>query len=114
MPHQEFDKSSKWLLEYHGSSVLRLGGLRDIGFCRSLQADVVQPRHLPDGLLEFRLRGQTRTRLMLVEVATYPEQRVVQQFVSGVTGSDETAFSRSDVVGSFWRKTNHDRFAVDP
>jgi hypothetical protein len=79
MPHQVFDKSSKWLLEYHGSSILRLGGLRDIGFCRSLQADVVQPRHLPDGLLEFRQRGQTRTRLLLVEIATYPEARVVQQ-----------------------------------
>lgn len=79
MPHQVFDKSSKWLLEHHGASVLRLAGLRDIIVCRSLQADVVQPRHLPDGLLEVRLRGQSRTRLTLVEVATYPEPRVVRQ-----------------------------------
>lgn len=76
---QVFDKSSKWLLEHHGSAVLRLAGLRDIVACRSLQADVVQPRRLPDGLLEARLRGQSRPRLVLVEVATYPEPRVVQQ-----------------------------------
>jgi hypothetical protein len=79
MPQQVFDKSSKWLLEHHGSSVLHLAGLRDIVACRSLQADVVQPRHLPDGLLEVRLRGQTRTRLILVEIATYPEPRVQRQ-----------------------------------
>src|SRR6185437_4346052 len=39
----------------------------------------VQTRHLPDGLLEVRLRGQARPRLILVEVATYPEPRVQQQ-----------------------------------
>ncbi|HTU90171.1 MAG TPA: hypothetical protein VMF69_08870 [Gemmataceae bacterium] len=76
---QVFDKSSKWLLEHHGSSVLHLAGLRDIAACRSLQSDVVQTRHLPDGLLEVRLRGQSRPRLILVEIATYPEPRVVQQ-----------------------------------
>lgn len=75
---QVFDKSSKWLLEHHGSAVLQLAGLREIAACHSLQSDVVQPRHLPDGLLEVRLRGQARTRL-IVEIATYPEPRVVQQ-----------------------------------
>lgn len=79
MPHQVFDKSSKWLLEHHGSSVLRLAGMREVTSCRSLQADVVQPRHLPDGLLEVRLRGRNRPQLILVEVATYPEPRVVRQ-----------------------------------
>lgn len=76
---QVFDKSSKWLLEHHGSAVLHLAGLRDIAACRSLQSDVVQTRHLPDGLLEVRLRGQSRPRLILVEIATYPEPRVVRQ-----------------------------------
>jgi len=79
MPHQTFDKSSKWLLEHHGSGVLRLAGLHDVVSCRSLQADVVQPRHLPDGLLEVRLRGRSQPQLILVEVATYPEPRVAQQ-----------------------------------
>lgn len=79
MPHQVFDKSSKWLLEHHGSSVLRLAGLREVTACRSLQADVVQPRQLPDGLLEVRLRGRSRPQSILVEIATYPEPRVVRQ-----------------------------------
>ncbi len=79
MPHQVFDKSSKWLLEHHGSSVLRLAGMREVVACRSLQADVVQPRHLPDGLLEVRLRGRSRPTFILVEIATYPEPRVQKQ-----------------------------------
>lgn len=70
MAQPVFDKSSKWLLEHHGSSILRLAGRRDVISCRSLQADVVQPRHLPDGLLEVRLRGRARPVLILVEVAT--------------------------------------------
>jgi hypothetical protein len=27
--HQAYDKSSKWLIEHHGDSLLRLGGLRE-------------------------------------------------------------------------------------
>jgi hypothetical protein len=47
--------------------------------CRARKAEVVQPRQLPDGLLEARLAGRTEPSLVLVEVATYPEKRVVQQ-----------------------------------
>src|SRR5207244_6847030 len=42
-------------------------------------AEVVQPRKLPDGLLEARFAGSAEPSLVLVEVATYPEPRVVQQ-----------------------------------
>ena len=27
---QEYDKSSKWLIQHHGDSILRLGGVRGI------------------------------------------------------------------------------------
>jgi hypothetical protein len=47
--------------------------------CRARKAEVVQPRKLPDGLLEARLSGVKEPRLILVEVATYPEPRVVTQ-----------------------------------
>lgn len=43
------------------------------------QAEVVQPRQLPDGLLEVRLQGEATDDLYLLEVATYPERRVTQQ-----------------------------------
>ncbi len=39
----------------------------------------MQPRQLPDGLLEARIRGQAEAHLFLVEVATYPERRLVEQ-----------------------------------
>jgi hypothetical protein len=54
---QEYDKSSKWLIQHHGDSILRLAGVRDIVAWRPLQAELVQPRRLPDGLIEVRLLG---------------------------------------------------------
>ena len=42
-------------------------------------AEVVQPRKLPDGLLEVRFAGGAKPGLVLVEIATYPEPRVVAQ-----------------------------------
>lgn len=74
-----FDPSSKWMLEEHGRSILWLAGTRSVLSCRARQPEVVQPRQLPDGLLEVRLAGHKKAHLVLVEVATYPETRVVAQ-----------------------------------
>ncbi len=40
---------------------------------------MVQPRQLPDGLLEVRLAGESEDDLFLLEVATRPERRVAEQ-----------------------------------
>jgi len=77
--HQPFDKSSKWLIQHHGDSMLRLAKVNNIRAWRPAQAEVVQPRRLPDGLLEVRLEDETEDDLYLLEVATYPERRVGQQ-----------------------------------
>lgn len=61
--------------------MLRLGGAGAIRSWRALQADLVQPRRLPDGLLEVTLADETDADLFLVEVATYPEERVPEQLV---------------------------------
>ena len=52
--HQPYDKSSKWLIQHHGDSILRLAGIEKIAAWRPAQAEVVQPSQLPDGLLEVR------------------------------------------------------------
>ena len=59
--HQPYDKSSKWLIQHHGDSILRLAGITGIAAWRPAQAEVVQPRQLPDGLLKVRLEGEART-----------------------------------------------------
>ena len=66
----QFDRSSKWLLQHHGDSILRLGGIEHVRAWRPLQADVVQPRQLPDGLLEVELADHPEPDLFLIEVAT--------------------------------------------
>jgi hypothetical protein len=53
----------------------------DVVSWRALQAEVVQPRRLPDGLLEVRLAGEEQADLYLLELATYSDQRVAEQIV---------------------------------
>ena len=77
--HQPYDKSSKWLVQHHGDSMLWLAKIRNIKAWRPAQAEVVQPRRSPDGLLEVLLEGETEENLFLLEVATYPERRVGKQ-----------------------------------
>jgi len=77
--HQPYDKSSKWLIQHHGGSILRLAGIQNVAAWRPAQAEVVQPSQMPDGLLEVRLEGEARDDLFLLEVATHPERRVEDQ-----------------------------------
>jgi hypothetical protein len=79
MPRHTFDKRSKWLVQRHGQAILFLGGARGVRRCRALQAEVVQPRQLPDGLLEVLFQGRKKPDHVLVEVATHPEKRVPKQ-----------------------------------
>jgi hypothetical protein len=79
MPRQEWDKTSKWLVQHHGRSLLYLGGARGVLRCRALQAEVVQPRRLPDGLLEVYFRGSDAASYVIAEIATYPERRALKQ-----------------------------------
>jgi hypothetical protein len=82
--HQPYGRSSKWLIQHHGDSMLRLAGIEKIAAWRPVQAEVVQPRQLPDGLLEVRLEGEERDDLFLLEVATYPERRVEEQLLRDI------------------------------
>jgi len=75
----DYDRSSKWLIQHHGASILRLGGVRGVRSCRSLQADLVQPRRLPDGLLEVYFDDLTDPDPFIIEIATYPEPRILEQ-----------------------------------
>jgi hypothetical protein len=67
------------LLKQHGSAIFILASVPGVRRCKALQAELVQPRQLPDGLLEVLFRGQKKPDQVLVEVATYPEKRVLQQ-----------------------------------
>jgi hypothetical protein len=60
MERFRYDRSSKWLLDHHGDLILFLGQVRDIAEWRTRQAEIVQPRKLPDGLLEVRRLQETR------------------------------------------------------
>lgn len=78
-----FDRSSKWLIQHHGDSLLRLAGIRNIDSWKAVHSELVQPGQLPDGLIEAQLTGEPGADLYLVEVGTYPEQRLLDQLSRG-------------------------------
>jgi len=62
----EYDKSSKWLIQHHGDSILRLAGVNDIASWTPLQAELVQSRRLPDGVLEVRISGEAEPDVFIL------------------------------------------------
>jgi hypothetical protein len=76
---EDKDRSAKWLLEHHGGAALRLGGVTGFSACRAVQAEVVHPRQLPDGLLEVTFPGRAGPDLYVVEVTTYPDRRAEEE-----------------------------------
>ena len=79
----EKDRSGKWLLEHFGDCVLTgLAGVTErIEAWKSVQAEVVQPKQLSDGLLEVRFAGRKKSDRSLIEIATYPDKRVSEQMM---------------------------------
>ncbi len=77
----EYDKSSKWYIQHHGDSILRLAGVRDIASWTAKQAELVLPRQLPDGVLSVLEHGRTIPDIYILEFATYPDARVPSQAV---------------------------------
>ncbi len=74
---QPFDRSSKWLIQHFPRAILQgLAGIDGIQSCRPLPAELVQPRLVPDGLLEVHFDDRDEPKLVLVEVATYPDRRL--------------------------------------
>lgn len=81
MEWHQFDKGGKWLIQHHGDSILRLGGVGEVVAWRAVQAEVVQPGQLPDGLLEVQLVGRAEPVYVIVELATKAERRLTKQLV---------------------------------
>jgi len=79
MARHEPDKTSKWLIKHHGDALLFLGGAAPIRRWRAVQPEVIQPRKVPDGLLEVHFQGVSQAQHVLVEVGTYVEPRLLKQ-----------------------------------
>jgi hypothetical protein len=62
----EYDKCGKYMVQHHGNSIVWLGGVDDIAIWRALQAEPVQIRQLPDGLLEVWGPGQAEPDIFIL------------------------------------------------
>jgi hypothetical protein len=68
MPQQPYDKSSKYLVQQQARGILLLGGAKGVHSIRALQAELVQPRQLPDWVLEVFFEKRQQPDHVLVEV----------------------------------------------
>jgi hypothetical protein len=73
------DRSCSWLLDKHPAAVLFAAGERHIRTCRSARATLTSPKQVPDGLLEVEFSGSREPEDFLVEVAAYPDSRILDQ-----------------------------------
>jgi hypothetical protein len=77
----EHDKCSKYMIQHHGNSILRLAGETDITTWTPRQAELVQLRRFPDGVIEVLSPGATVPDVFILEVATFPDARVPSQAI---------------------------------
>ncbi len=85
MARQRFDIGSKWLLHNQGKSALLVGGLKGVSRVEPMPGELVQNRKYPDGLLQAFLHGEPEPHHVLIEVATYPERRALEQALDDLT-----------------------------
>ena len=75
------DCSCSWLLDRHPGAVLFAAGERHLRACRSVRTTLTSPKQVPDGLLEVEFADGREPEDFLVEVAAYPDSRIVDQVV---------------------------------
>jgi hypothetical protein len=103
----EYDKCSKYQIQHHGDSIVRLAGVTDIATWTPLQAELVQSRQLPDGLLEVREHGQAEPDIYILEIASYPNARVPSQAVRDTALFDLERGILPEVIVLFLREKGH-------
>ena len=79
MARQQYDIASKWLLHNQGQGTLLVGGLKGVRRVEPMPGEIVQNRKYPDGLLRVYLAGQRKPHYILIEVATFSEERALRQ-----------------------------------
>jgi len=98
MPRQRFDVGRKWLLHNQGKGVLLVGGLKDVERVEPMPGEIVQNRKLPDGFLQVFLRHDPKPHPVLVEVATYPEKRALDQALDDLALAHSTLHRLPDLL----------------
>lgn len=93
MPQQPYDVGSKYLVQHRARALLLLGGAKGVRAVEAMQAEMVRQRKLPDGLLKVYFEKQKQPDHVLVEVATYPEKRALDQAL------DDLILARSHLKG---------------
>jgi hypothetical protein len=85
MARQRYDISSKWLLHNQAKGALFVGGLKGVRRIEPGPGEIAQTRKYPDGLLRVYLTGERQPHRVLIEVATYAEERALQQALDDLT-----------------------------
>ncbi len=85
MARQRYDISSHWLLHNQGKGAFLVGGIKGVRRIDPKPGELAQVRKFPDGLLRVYFTGERKPHHVLVEVATYAEERALQQALDDLT-----------------------------
>jgi hypothetical protein len=107
VPIQPYDKCSKYLIQQHGNSILRMAGVHDIPSWTPLQAELVHVSRFPDGVLEVPCPGQAQPDIFILEIATDPDARVPSQAVQDTALVYLERKIVPEVIVLFLRKKGH-------
>jgi hypothetical protein len=75
-----------------------VGGFKDVRRIEPMPAEIVQNRKYPDGLLRVYLAGQRKPHYILIEVATFSEERALRQALDDLTLSYQTLGSLPELL----------------
>ena len=85
MARQRYDICSHWMLHNQGKGALLVGGLKNVSRIEPGPGEIAQTRKFPDSLLRVYFTGERKPHYVLVEVATYPEERALTQALDDLT-----------------------------
>ena len=78
------DRSGRWLMDYHASSLMKFIKLPPFTSCRSVSADQVAPRRIPDGLFQVHYKGRPNPTPVLIEIENFWNQDAARQMLEAI------------------------------
>jgi hypothetical protein len=79
MTRDRKDRSSNWIIEKHGGSLLRLAPIANVTGWKAAAAVLTFPKQMPDGLLDVTFADRVKPDPFLIEIESYPDKETAEQ-----------------------------------
>jgi len=80
----EKDFGSRWAIEHHADSLMKLAPLPAVESWRPTPTDTMIPRRIPDGLIDVKFRGHDEPTPLVFEIETQPSADADRQILEAI------------------------------